>query len=68
MKILVRLPNWLGDMVMSIGFINALRQAYPNAEISVIAKKGIHGLLEFFPGIKDIFNGSPAVIVDACMV
>lgn len=52
MNILVRLPNWLGDMVMSIAFINALKQAYPDASISVIAKKGIHTLLDFFPETK----------------
>ncbi|MEO5995192.1 MAG: lipopolysaccharide heptosyltransferase II [Chitinophagaceae bacterium] len=55
MKILVRLPNWLGDMVMSIGFISALQQTYPGATISVIAKKGIHTLLEFFPPIEHQF-------------
>jgi lipopolysaccharide heptosyltransferase II len=52
MKILVRLPNWLGDMVMSIGFLHELYRQYPGAEISVIAKKGIHELLPFFPPIK----------------
>lgn len=49
MKILVRLPNWLGDMVMSVSFINQLKKIYPDAQISVIAKKGIHTLLKFFP-------------------
>ena len=49
MKILVRLPNWLGDMIMSLGCLNALREQYPQAQISVIAKKGIHHALEFFP-------------------
>jgi heptosyltransferase II len=49
MKILVRLPNWLGDMVMSVAFIDQLKKLYPEAEISVIAKKGIHPLLNFFP-------------------
>ena len=49
MKILVRLPNWLGDMIMSLGAIQALQNIYPGAQISVIAKKGIHPLLEFFP-------------------
>ena len=52
MKILVRLPNWLGDMVMSVGFLNELYKQYPGAEISVVAKKGIHELLPFFPPIK----------------
>ena len=55
MKILVRLPNWLGDMVMSLGFINELYRQHPGAEISVIAKKGIHELLSFFPPIKHGF-------------
>lgn len=55
MEILVRLPNWLGDMVMSIAFINALKQAYPDAAISVIAKKGIHDLVDFFPATKHRF-------------
>lgn len=55
MNILVRLPNWLGDMVMSIGFINALKQVYPDAAISVIAKKGIHALLDFFPETQNRF-------------
>ena len=55
MKILVRLPNWLGDMVMSLGFIDQLQRLYPGAEISVIAKKGIHQLLPFFPGIHNAY-------------
>jgi heptosyltransferase II len=55
MKILVRLPNWLGDMVMSVGFINQLPYFFPGAEISVIAKKGIHELLSFFPETKHQF-------------
>ena len=48
-KILVRLPNWLGDMVMSVGFLHQLPHFFPDAEISVIAKKGIHELLPYFP-------------------
>jgi heptosyltransferase II len=55
MKILVRLPNWLGDMVMSTGFIHQLQQFYPGASISVIAKKGIHDLLSYFPPFEHQF-------------
>jgi len=55
MKILVRLPNWLGDMVMSVGFINQLPVFFPGAEISVIAKKGIHDLFSFFPTTQHQF-------------
>ena len=49
MKILVRLPNWLGDMVMSVGLMHQLPVFFPGARISVIDKKGIHELLPFFP-------------------
>ncbi|HEX2608863.1 MAG TPA: glycosyltransferase family 9 protein [Flavisolibacter sp.] len=55
MKILVRLPNWLGDMVMATGFMNQLSHFFPGAEISVIAKKGIDGLLPFFPAHRHAF-------------
>jgi lipopolysaccharide heptosyltransferase II len=55
MKILVRLPNWLGDMVMSLPFIQQLHRCYPGAEVDVIAKKGIDALLPFMPGIRNSF-------------
>ena len=55
MKILVRLPNWLGDMIMATGFIHQLQQFYPDASISVIAKKGIHDLLQYFPSFEHQF-------------
>lgn len=55
MKILVRLPNWLGDMVMSVGFMHQLPKFFPGAQVSVIAKKGIHELLSFFPETQHQF-------------
>jgi len=43
---------------MSVGFIHQLPHFFPGAEISVIAKKGIHDLLTYFPALKHkfIFN------------
>jgi heptosyltransferase-2 len=55
MKILVRLPNWLGDMVMSLGFLNQLPGFYPGAEVSFIVKKGLHTILPFFPSHNHAF-------------
>lgn len=55
MKILVRLPNWLGDMVMGVGALHQLPRLFPGAGISVIAKKGIHELLPFFPPAQQAF-------------
>lgn len=47
--ILIRLPNWLGDMVMATAFVEAVKRYYPNAEIDLIAKQGIDFLLDYFP-------------------
>ncbi len=52
MKILIRLPNWLGDLVMSTAFVRALEEAYPTAAIEVIIKKGIDPVVDYLPGIQ----------------
>lgn len=38
MRILVRLPNWLGDVVMSAGFVRALYQRHPAAHLHFVTK------------------------------
>lgn len=56
--ILIRLPNWLGDMVMSTALVKAVAAQYPAARIDLIAKKGIDFLLDYFPphGERYIFS------------
>ena len=53
MRILVRLPNWLGDMVMAVGAVRQLPRFFPGAEISLVVKKGLHDLLPFFPPVAN---------------
>ena len=48
-NILIRLPNWLGDMVMATSFVKAVKDYYPEAEIDLIAKQGLESLLDYFP-------------------
>lgn len=60
MNILIRLPNWLGDMVMSTAFVQAVRKQYPDAAIDLLAKKGIDDLLERFPAHRNRFVFSKA--------
>jgi len=55
MRILIRLPNWLGDMVMSVAFVKEVKRQFPDSTISVIVKKGLHPLLQFFPPIQQSF-------------
>ena len=44
-KFWVRMPNWLGDVVMTIPLIKAIRIGRPDAAITLIAKKEFEGVL-----------------------
>lgn len=41
MKILIRLPNWLGDVVMSAGFVRTLHQRHPEAHLHLVTKAAL---------------------------
>jgi heptosyltransferase-2 len=43
-KILVRATNWVGDAVMSLPALRALRQRFPQARISILAKPWVADL------------------------
>ena len=43
-NILVRATNWVGDAVMSIPALQALRECFPSARISILARPWVAGL------------------------
>jgi heptosyltransferase-2 len=43
-RILVRATNWVGDAVMSVPALQALRERYPAAQISILARPWVAGL------------------------
>ncbi len=45
-RIWVRLPNWLGDVVMALPLLRAIRTARPDAEITFVAKAAYLPMLE----------------------
>jgi len=47
-RILVKGVNWLGDVVMSLPALRAIRRSFPNARLSVLTKRELAG---FFDGI-----------------
>jgi len=50
-NILIRGTNWIGDAVMTLPAVGAIRNAFPEAKISVLAK----------PWVAEIYRLSPAV-------
>ena len=55
-KILVRLPNWLGDVIMSIGVLQAIHKVYGTAQIDIIIKKELNYLVPFIPYITQHYS------------
>lgn len=51
MKILVRATNWIGDAIMSIPALRAIREKWPEAEITMLAR----------PWVAEIYRGQEFV-------
>jgi ADP-heptose:LPS heptosyltransferase/lauroyl/myristoyl acyltransferase len=45
-RLFIRLPNWLGDVVMALPLLRAIRASRPDAELTVLAKPVFAGLLQ----------------------
>ncbi|MBF0350241.1 MAG: lipopolysaccharide heptosyltransferase II [SAR324 cluster bacterium] len=43
-KIIIRTPNWLGDLMMSTAFIRAVLDTYPRARVDLIVRAGFDSL------------------------
>ncbi|MBI2963412.1 MAG: lipopolysaccharide heptosyltransferase II [Deltaproteobacteria bacterium] len=48
-RVLVKEPNWLGDLVISLPALHAVRRAYPAAELAVLVRQELAG---FFDGLR----------------
>jgi heptosyltransferase-2 len=55
-RILLRVPNWVGDAVMTLPALEALRRLYPGAEITVLARKTVIPVYERHPAVADIME------------
>ena len=50
-KILIRGVNWIGDAVLTIPALRAVRKKFPDAHISLLVK----------PWVAELFKGNPDV-------
>ncbi len=55
-NIIVRMPNWLGDLVMATPVLADLRQRFPHANITAMCVEPIATLLEQDPHIDQLFR------------
>ena len=54
MKIIIRVPNWIGDSIMSLPAIQSVKKNFPDAEIWVGVRKWLKDIFfnhEYIDGI-----------------
>jgi heptosyltransferase II len=59
-NIIVRMPNWIGDLVMATPVLSDLRKAYPDAHITAMCRYPLCDLLKEDPEIDELFCFSKA--------
>ncbi len=55
-NIIVRMPNWLGDLVMATPILTDLRNRFPNAKITVMCRGKGGDLLKHDPSLDELFS------------
>ena len=53
-KIIIRSPNWVGDVVMATPAFRCIRENFPGAEITVVLKSYVQKIIEGAPWFDEI--------------
>lgn len=54
MRLLIRFPNWVGDIVMATPVLKVIRNNFPDAHISAVIRKYAIGILEPCPYVDSL--------------
>jgi heptosyltransferase II len=54
MRIVVLAPNWLGDAVLALPAIEAVRRAYSDAHLAIAARRSVADLFRLIPAIDAV--------------
>jgi heptosyltransferase-2 len=52
--LLIRGTNWIGDVIMSLPALSAVRNSCPETRIAVLAKPWVADLYRLFPGVNEV--------------
>jgi heptosyltransferase II len=55
-KILIRGPNWVGDAVLAIPAMKALRDHFPQAELTLLVRPWVAGLFRSAPFVDHVWS------------
>src|SRR6185437_9970073 len=55
-NIVVRMPNWIGDLVMATPILADLRKAFPEAHLTALCLAPLSDLLKHDPHINELFS------------
>jgi heptosyltransferase II len=55
-NIIIRMPNWLGDVVMATPVLADVRQRFPDAKITAMCQANVAPLLKHDPNLNEIYS------------
>ncbi len=59
-KILVRAPNWVGDVVMATPAFRCIRENFPDSHITLLIKKNLRGIIDGSPWFDEVIELEPS--------
>jgi heptosyltransferase-2 len=54
-EIIVRMPNWLGDLVMATPVLSSLRKRFPRSRITAMVQENLASVLQQDPSLDEIY-------------
>jgi heptosyltransferase II len=53
-KILLRVPNWVGDALLTTPVVYSIKKAFPDSRITILAKPWVAPIFEANPAVEDV--------------
>src|SRR5205085_7568387 len=64
-RILIRAPNWLGDSVITVPAVRAIKAGRPDAHITIVAPENIGSVWKLVPDIDELLTLEPRSLISA---